>query len=1249
MSKITNITDSKEIDLLRHGVIEAHAGTGKTFTIVRMVLRILEEPGPEGKPVHLREVLLVTFTEKAAGELQKRIREGLEDRIQKLLNDKAGGNEKIIEHLEGCLNNMHEAFIGTIHGVCLRLLRTWPFETGVQFRTELTDDTEGLEQELRTSMRTDWQDPGSGIPWALERLQEEGVRLRKKELDWVADLAGELLDKENTELDRRACFNGIADVKNAEDECCSISKPLKKTLQQLIATAQGILKNPVGLDDKRKEFVSSLVKDWESGINQPVLSPELVLRAVWVKTRSSFKVNADLVAVTITNSTIVKKNPPVKAFADDCRAFASDKKWASILELPNVKGKLLLTMLCDSAERLRDRWNRAKRERGLVSFQDMLRLMHRAVTGENGFVDSLRGRLRYGIIDEFQDTSILQWKIFDRIFLDGAQSGGPRLFIVGDPKQAIYGFQGADVKSYLEAKKAIGQNGGRVYGLVSNYRSLPELIDGYNVVLGREQDGPDWFGFDGAAPGDEKIAYPDSARGGVLAHAPKGKECPPVAPLREKPVQIMVLEGSAGRRRWTMARWTSFVIRSLVGRSAAVRDKDTWTERPLDYRDFAVIVESHSTAGPFLERFQEDGIPAVKYKMGGVFQSPMARDLHAVLRAVLHSEGGPAPRLAALLTYFFNRRPADIDPEKDLELCRRGAECRGDRLCIAHALEKWTGLAERRRWPQLFSSIEQLTGIRERLIRLADGERHLADLRQVGDYCVENLCRDNLTLQQLVEHLGRLLNGEESADQDRNLYTLATDRSSVRVMTMHAAKGLEFPVVFAVPGSSEKPKKRIVKEAWIGSDHKRHVLPAISGQKIDDLFENEKVSVTSWVKGENGIDSITEEKTRPSLQATQERRRLLYVALTRAQVMLFVPAQVKEKAADWLSCSLPSYPDRDLTPRLLHLLAEKKLPEFDAGFWENEAAKGRCVPATDDSLDPAWTLPPEARTAADEIQQRIVRLDLPGTVCRQTSYTELSSRAATDRSLDRSGDEPPEKAVGQKSVLPGGRGTGDALHVALEELLSADREKAGRIIAGNDSMKEHVRKYLVRNGVLNNMDKKTSENAVDKAAGYVKSALTKELKLPDRGTVIIADLDRKDRMAEMEFTLGVKRHWVKGFMDLVFRVKNASAKHPWRYYVLDWKSDTLEQYTADMVRDHVRRHYEIQEKLYGHALDKYLQGLLGGAYDPKENLGGSVYVFLRGLEGAGCPVWTRIAEPEKDARFTEEQIKALVLQRAPAE
>jgi exodeoxyribonuclease V beta subunit len=782
-----------------------------------------------------------------------------------------------------------------------------------------------------------------------------------------------------------------------------------------------------------------------------------------------------------------------------------------------------------------------------------------------------------------------------------------------------------------------------VYGLINNYRSLPETIDGYNAILKKDGDGPDWFAFDQTAASGEIISYPSGGDAGGLARAPDKRPGTRGHALPAEPVHVMVLEGNAPKRRRDMAESARMVIRSLKGHTISVPRGTAWADITLDFRDFAVIVETHDLADYFLEEFQAHGIPAVKYKMQGVFQSPLAGDIHALLRAVLHPAGDPSPRLSALLTRFFNRHPREIDPEKDLEPCRNQfGQCKQGGACISHALEEWTLYASNHLWARLFKSIGERTAIRERLIRLVDGRRHLADLKQVSDYCMEKLYRGNYSLQQLVEHLGRLLAGEESAGQDKNLFTLSTDASSVKVLTMHSAKGLEFPVVFVATAGSKEPRTGPDALSWIGSDHKTHIVPYLK-------TEETRIPVA-------GRDTPC---TMMLAQANQERRRLLYVALTRAQAMLFVPAHADAVAAEgpasWqIRCQPPKRsPDLELTPRLLQLLDRNEIELFDRRRWTGGLTQETDEP--DDHLDPAWTMPPAAAKASREMEERIFSLNLAGRICRQTSYTELSSEAAFDRLLDHGEEGNDSRETGKKPrpALPGGAQTGDALHLAIEEILGAGDSRA--LITGSSSSAAIVETYLDRNRVLKDLGgDRDRSRAIASGAEFVNGALTASLPLPREGTVVIVDLKKSDRRAEMEFFLGVAPHWVHGFMDLVFRLENSRAKHPWRYYVLDWKSDQLDAFDEQRVNACMQeRHYDLQSKLYCHALDKYLGGILGEAYDPKQNLGGAVYVFLRSFSGApqdapedACHAWTRSADPERDAKFTLDQIDALV-RRSP--
>ena len=672
----------------------------------------------------------------------------------------------------------------------------------------------------------------------------------------------------------------------------------------------------------------------------------------------------------------------------------------------------------------------------------------------------------------------------------------------------------------------------------------------------------------------------------------------------------------------------------------------------------------------FLDRFRSDGIPAVKYKMEGVFQSPMARDLHALLRAVVHPAGDPAPRLAALLTRFFNRHPAEIDPEKDLEPCQNPHEdCTHGDSCIFHALEEWTSLAAHHRWSQLFDRIQKRCAIRERLVRLADGQRHLADLRQVTDYCIEKLYRGNFSLETLVEHLGQLLAEEETAGQDRNLFALATDKSSVRVLTMHAAKGLEFPIVFLATGGSGRKGTAMGLLSWITEGGKRHVMPMESvtdtGIDFSSLFEKEMRQISSWnvTKGKDKNELPRLEVTKetlplPDVRRIQERRRLLYVALTRAQAMLFVPVHLKEPDAEnaplgWSGRALPSYfPDTDLGPRLLHLLQENRVDRFDISLPVWSSAPTPKDSQREGPVNAGAEMAESVRNVSDEIGKETIALDLAGRICRQTSYTELSRQADSDRTIDHSEEEYEAPGPGnrQDSALPGSARTGNALHLAIEEILKAP--DIGTLIHDTQSVTSIVRNYLELGGILQSLSSAALQTrALEYGAACVRCALTTPLPLPQGGTVTIADLNPGDRIAEMEFLLTESPHWIHGYMDLVLRLENKFAAHPWRYFVLDWKSDQLDIFDKQSMDARIHeRHYDLQAKIYCHALDKYLKGILGHGYDPAQNLGGAVYVFLRSFQDSpamnACHCWTRQAEPEEDSNFSGEQIRNLTSRKA---
>jgi exodeoxyribonuclease V beta subunit len=591
-----------------------------------------------------------------------------------------------------------------------------------------------------------------------------------------------------------------------------------------------------------------------------------------------------------------------------------------------------------------------------------------------------------------------------------------------------------------------------------------------------------------------------------------------------------------------------------------------------------------------------------------------------VLRAIANVGDHHENRLAALLTCFFQRHPIPLNPEVELS-----PESEFSKL-LADLQE----LAALRRWGQLFAELQQRTHIATTLVRLADGERKLADLRQVSEYCIEQLVSCNWTLAELQEHLGALLAERVHVSKDKNQFTQASANSAVKVLTMHASKGLEFPVVFVIPTSSRTSASTADIRSWIDPhDGKLHLLLETSDFRLEK--PNEFI-----------------------YQDIQERLRLLYVALTRPQVMLFLPLYLACEppkdhmgAWSWSEAQLPkSSAEKELSPRLKDLLATSRLHAFDEAEWQR---RERIKPSTPrDSLDPHWSpaADPVLQAELSELSQRLRELGLSKRKSLQTSYTELSHDLESERELGAA-EEPNEPVAFEESALPRGKDTGDALHSVLEECIEAADWKLV-------PMRARLRASLERNRVLQRIPTEPGrELALDAACKMVQQGMQCSYDMGPWGKFSLAELKANALLgncrAELEFQLvhhlesAPHLDWLHGFMDVVCRISDpANAKHPWRYHVLDWKTNSLPVYDrAHIEASIVVSHYDLQAKVYAHALHKFLQGLLGESYDPSANLGAAVYVYLRAFEhNDTVEVWWHNSNPSSDAEFVAARIDA---------
>ncbi len=1119
----------QRIDLSRHGIVEAHAGTGKTWTIVhRIVLPLLKGESADRKRLHMRDLLVVTYTDKAAGELRARIRDGLE----KALRDCR--DPQLASHLDDCRKCLGEAWIGTIHATSLRLLRAFPFESAMPFSAQLVDDPEGLEETLAALLRTDYG-PWFSRPADLRAaLANEGMEALRKE---SLSLATRLMDPSSA-VDLP---NEAASGRNLDLSGKSLDGPSGELVRQILTDLVPRLE-VLSIPASAKK-AKNLLKKWKE------LDPDAPPRSLWGF--SSLKSKApDLSREDAGEAAVLELWETVEAkWTQSAAPFAEEYAYWESVNAISSEVRLHGEFVRDWAVAAVSRWREEKRRRGLLSYADMLGRLREALDDER-FRAELRSRIRVGIVDEFQDTGRESWEIFRHWFepgLGGVESG--ILYLVGDPKQSIYSFQGADIQNYRSACEQILSAGGKRYVLRRNFRSLPEVVDGINHLL----MGPEpWFG--------SGIRYAESDRALAV-------DRPPVdgfRPFGSRPVRVAQVSGSARTARIQWAQEVAGAVLAWKGRRVRLPQGEDWSSvHALDWGDFAVVVRSRSHATDFADAFGKAGIPWTLYKHAGVFSSRCAREWTVVLEA-LGEESDAMLRLCAI-TRVFGIAVEIFDPSVHLDPAGP----------VAGLFGHWRNLSEHGRWAQLLESILRDSGWEERILSGPDADRQWMDCRQVRNWIHGALRCGEGSAAQIARRLRRLADGDDAEARDANLLQRATDRERVQILTMHSSKGLEFPVVFL--GQADSGTERGPRKTW------------------------------SWISPEGLRVGPSFLPAPPAVrrQRESEERRLLYVALTRAQ----------------LACGLALFSDNKGNPRdvLSRILEGRERNGTPAAAWENTGARFE---------------PPEIRDVRNDTDpvvshEVLEALRLGSRAVRQASFTALvrgiGSHTLEGR-LGRSEEDAPSQDEAENSVdswLPKGAKTGDALHEILE-LLLAPKADTSWILSGipaPDHVALAARTILRRHGL--------GAVPVDPVLCLLRQVLSTSIPLPNGGgNVRIAEIPARDRRCEVEFHRAIDRRglpvmphspttaWVVGHIDLLFR-------HSDVWYVADWKSNALRSWSESSLEESVRSHaYDLQARLYAHAVRDAMPG---------ENFGGCLWIYLRGFTGGGKPaVWSGVMGDGED-------------------
>ncbi|WP_027896364.1 exodeoxyribonuclease V subunit beta [Zestomonas thermotolerans] len=1146
-------------------LIEASAGTGKTWTLTALYARLLLE-----RQLSVGQILVVTYTTAATAELRERIRSRLAELLA--IYEGAPSTDPFLVALHArhpgdaarrrlllAVHGFDEAAIFTIHGFCQRALQDAAFEAGGDFDNELVqDDRELLDALLADAWR---HELASAEPaWARYLAQ------RRITPAWLRERLRSHLGKPYLRVEPQAQAHGdeLAAAEAAWQQAAAL-------WQRDGAAWLAELQAHGGLSQSTHK--QAKLAPWAAGLDAYFADPAALFQAP--------EGLAKLGAAALAKATKKGATPPVHPLAE-----AFDRLREALEAAAPAGERRLIALQVRLLAQLDRELPARKAAQRLLAFDDLLNRLDQALQGPAGaeLAAALRARYPLALIDEFQDTDPIQFAIFDRIY--PSQAPEAALCFVGDPKQAIYAFRGADLATYLNARDSAA----RRYDLPNNYRSTAELIAALNRLFARPQPfavaGLDYPPVNAGSKARDRLVLPDALAGAPLGLVWLGDE-----PLNKQ---------QAGERAALDCARRIAALLAASARGDAYFDTDKG-RRPLKGGDIAVLVANHRQAAEIAEQLAARGVPSVRRGNQSVWHSEEAGELAAVLAA--YAEPGREGVLRyALATRLLGRDAARLarcqDDEREWDREREDAE-------LYHQLWQQHGFMRAFR---VWLDREQVA---ERLLALPDGERRLTNLLHLAELLqAESLRRPGL------EPLLAWLNAQrasEGAGEDA-LLRLESDAERVQIVTIHTSKGLEYPLVFC-------------PYLWDGRLLGAHTDSARchdeAGRPLLDL----------------GSAELDERLQRARHEVFAEKLRLAYVALTRARDRLWL---------HWGPVALPavrkdgSLPDEGLhSSALAWLLHGRELPGHEplgelAGYLVGR--DGAALRAELDELVAGCAhlqrLEPLAEEASAGGEQRaeaprqLAVLDRPlSSAWRVGSFSGLAAGRHME-APDRDALALPSASEPGTGIFafPRGARAGTCLHAILEDwargkgeldALVTSQLSAHGLDAGlwGTTVSEHLRRVLdcpldgqsLRLATLDPLRRLPELGFTFPVAGLDVTRLRRILCDPAHG--LAAPLREAAARLEFESLKG----FLKGFIDLTF-------EHRGRWYIADYKSNWLgpeaSHYGAErLLQALAGEHYYLQYLIYLVALRRFLRQHLADFRD--EQLGGAWYLFLRGMPEAG--------------------------------
>jgi len=1150
MSKEFNLY---EAPLSGISLVEAGAGTGKTYNIASIYIRVILE-----RKLMPANILVLTYTEAATAELISRLRNRIKESISALegndVEDEFLNEIKIrfdrfqIELLKKALYQFDEAAVSTIHSFCQHLLKERSVDFGTSTEFEIISDDQILLQEVVDSY---WRD----------FLKKDSSEFEESVIKFIVDSGyypDTLMEKVRHILNKPYAiqFPECNDLKSFEND--------------FIRLKENFIKAKKIFFDEEKEIQSILNGDSLNGLKYKNRQRHFEEVKSWFRRSDMQTIPPDRLYLF---STFMQGDGKKKAKeVQDLKIFEVIDKY---LTLANLFSKVEISWLKDASKQIGKAFELAKEERNVLTYNDLLIKVEEGIHKNAELASYLSKKYPVALIDEFQDTDPIQYSIFRNIYSSRTETA---LFMIGDPKQAIYSFRGADIYTYIEARNDASEQ--QKYSLSNNFRSSKMLIESVNKVFNTVETA-----FLISDLQFKNAQFPIQNNPDKLLLKKRSQTVEPLQFIELKPE-----DNTAEGIRESISEHVCTEILNLISNDFTIENQQ------IQESDIAVLVRTHYQALEIQNRLRDQNIKSIINSKASVFSTKEASELYLILSSINDPSFEDGIR-AALSTEAIG-----FNSDRISQLLHNESEWDEVYKKILLLNKLWREKGFIRMSNKLLSEFD----IESNYASYFDAERRITNIHHILEMLNKTERVKHLTSNGLINYFKNKRNGDTSESSDDEIIRLESDEKLVQIITMHSSKGLEYPIV-------------LCPYLWEGISTKN-----------EPIFSFRNVKQTALDLGSKDDARIQNREVKLN-ENLAERIRLTYVALTRAKVACYIfivdgtgselspfsilmegSTPIKQRILDKLMLNSSKYKSTHINKStqltsLIRTFSNKYSSIIYRAPFSNEV----CLTKEKSHDQKEFKTLPFSRTDLSNYSRITSFSSLSQSGKQGLEFAEKFGFDYDDFNISNTSSINSNVSI---HSLPKGAKTGTLLHEVFEEIQFNDRRSFNAVIKSK----------IIKHSFLN-IWVPILKNLVNQSVGHVL-----------RNNIRLMDLAPKDCLIEMEFhfpansielnsLMGIIRDesyenittpifgYMKGFIDLIF-------KKDGKYYILDYKSnflgDTVQDYNQQSITEEISHSkYDLQYHIYILALHRLLKKTIPN-YSYKEHFGGVLYFFLRGIDSS---------------------------------